>query len=104
MKHDYKKKIEVLNEILKEYAKYFVYFNECKCYDVGLRFIIIFKSSKGKRYDFLMRKIPRADIDKIIARYRSKLSHEVKKYTRNDIKKPIYIKNIPERVLNFKFF
>ena len=100
MKHDYKKKIEILNEILVEYAKYFIYFDECKCYDVGLRFVIIFKSNGGKRYKFLTRKIPRYDIDKIIARYRSKLSYEIEKF---DLKKE-YIKNIPINLLNIKFF
>ena len=79
MKHTYKQKIEILNSILIEYAKYFIYFDECKCYDVGLRFFIIFRSNGKTRYKHLTRKIPRDQIDVVIARYRSKLSYELEK-------------------------
>ena len=103
MKHTHKQKIETLNEILKEYAKYFIYFDECVCYDLGLRFAIVFKSSNGSRYKHLTRKIPREEIDNVIARYRSKLSYEIEKVELK-VTKTVTIKNIPERLLNIKFF
>lgn len=104
MKHTHKQKIETLNEILKEYAKYFIYFDECKCYDLGLRFAVIFKSSNGKRYRFLTRKMPREDIDKVTARYRSKLSYEIEKYELKKVTKLGAIRNIPINLLSVKFF
>ena len=87
MKHDHKTKIKTLNNILKEYAKHFTYFDECKCYDLGLRFAVIFKSSNGKRYKSLIRKIPREDIDILIARYRSKLSYILEKNQAKEVNK-----------------
>ena len=100
MKHDHKKKIETLNEILQEYSKYFIYFDTCKCYDVGERFVIRFKSDGNRNtIEHLTRKIPRKDIDLIIARYRSKLYKEKEKVT-----KTVTIRNIPEQLLNVKFF
>lgn len=111
MKHTYKQKIEILNGILKEYAKHFIYFDDCKCYEDDFKtltyrrssdllehvnnetnikhkpykhdyiyFYINFESNDGEKFPFLTRRPFTKDIDKIIARYRSKLSYELEKY------------------------
>ena len=80
----HKQKIEVLRKILIEYSKYFEYFSEAKVYNLGLRFAIKFTNYKPKEFGegFLIRKLPSYDIDTIIARYRSKLHNEIKKYAK----------------------
>lgn len=76
-------KIKVLRNILKNYALYFRYFNDANCYVRGKNIVITFTGTKG--YDFLRRKMPKRDIDKIISIYRSKLFYEIEK----DVKKHI---------------
>ena len=84
-------KIQVLNKIIKEYAKHFKYFDDAKVFNVGLRFVIRFYNNKNnKNYPVFTRKFPYRDIDKIIKRYRSKLDYEIKKT--EDMKKAEHYK------------
>lgn len=93
-------KIDTLNAIVKEYSKYFIYFDRAKVFDVGLRFVIRFyNDSNSKNYPNFDRKIPKYDIDKIIARYRSKLAYEVEKY-----KKETLVKNYKTFMYRLKMF
>lgn len=84
----HKQKIQRLNKILTEYVKYLQKYNYAKCYDVGLRFAVIFKNTKPTVLfdDFKRRFIPRDDIDIVIERYRSKLNYEIEKYNKNNTK------------------
>ncbi len=114
--YGFRQKIHILRAILKEYAIYFRYFDYAQCYARGKHIVImfkndeikpstfsifnIFKRKKQSRYDFLKRKLPKRELDKVIARYRTKLFNEIKKYN----KKHNYCRGIPIRELNVKFF
>lgn len=80
----FRNKIKTLRKILKQYALYFRYFEKADCFVRGKNIVITFTGSKG--YDFLRRKFPKRETEKVIKRYRSKLHSEMKKH-RNQIRK-----------------
>lgn len=103
-----KDKIKVLNNILNDYSKYFKYFGKAKAYYLGLNFIILFTENSYKnKYNLpFKRKFPIHDIDKIIARYRSKRDYEINKFIAECMSNRVChkINKIPDRLLNVKFF
>lgn len=76
-----KDKIQILNDILQEYCKYFKYYSKVKVYNLGLRFYVKFYESQSPNFfgTFYSRKIPIEDIDKWIANYRAKVFNEKQK-------------------------
>lgn len=75
---NFRAKIKTLKKILKLYALYFRYFDNINCHARGKYIIITFTGKKG--YDFLRRKFPKREINKVITRYRSKLWNEKHKF------------------------
>lgn len=78
MKHSFRQKIHILRTILKEYALYLNKFNNSNCYARG-KYIVITFFREGQGFYDLKRRIPKRDIDTLIARYRAKLYNEKKK-------------------------
>ena len=80
-------KIQTLSKIVKEYSKYFIYFDDAKVFNLGLKFAIRFYNrTNPKNYPEFTRRFPIDDIDTIIKRYRSKLDYGINKHIKECMK------------------